>query len=97
MKWHMQICNESMKDNIKNGIILGWSNVARVSNIVSHRRLKWLGHLARMPDGFVCTGTADRRHHLLHSGLWLWVRRRSLSGQHHSDKWAGCVGSPYQG
>ena len=33
-----------------NDVILGWCNVARVSNIVSHRRLRWLGHLARMPD-----------------------------------------------
>ena len=37
-------------DKIRNGIILGWCIVARVSNIVSHRRLRWLGHLARMPD-----------------------------------------------
>ena len=28
----------------------GWCNVAKVSNIASHRRLRWLGHLVRMPD-----------------------------------------------
>ena len=33
----------------QNDVVLGWCNVARVSNIVSHMRLKWLGHLARMP------------------------------------------------
>ena len=40
----------SLKDKIRNEIVLGWCNAARVSNIVSHRRLRWLGHLARMPD-----------------------------------------------
>ena len=41
---------EGQDQRIRHEIILGWYNVARVSNIVSHRRLKWLGHLARMPD-----------------------------------------------
>ncbi len=27
-----------------------WCNVTKVLNIVSHRILRWLGHLARMPD-----------------------------------------------
>ena len=41
----------SLKDKIRNETILGWCNAARVSNlnIVSHRRLRWLGHLVRMP------------------------------------------------
>ena len=50
MKCLRQICKVSLKDRISNVVILGWCNVARVSNIVSHRRLRWLGHLARMPD-----------------------------------------------
>ena len=41
---------EGQDQRIRHEIILGWYNVARVSNIVSHRRLNWLGHLARMPD-----------------------------------------------
>lgn len=45
-----KICRVSLKDIINNERILGWCNVAKVSNIVSHRRLRWLGHLARMPD-----------------------------------------------
>ena len=50
MKCLRKICKVSLKDKIRNEIILGWCNVARVSDIVSHRRLRWLGHLARMPD-----------------------------------------------
>ena len=50
MKCLRRICKVSLKDKIRNEIILGWCNAARVSNIVSHRRLRWLGHLARMPD-----------------------------------------------
>ena len=50
MKCLRKICKVSLKDKIRNEIILGWCNAARVSNIVSHRRLRWLGHLARMPD-----------------------------------------------
>ena len=50
MKCLRKFCKVSLKDRINNDVILGWCNVARVSNIVSHRRLRWLGHLARMPD-----------------------------------------------
>ena len=50
MKCLRKICKVSLKDKIRNEIILGWCNIARVSNIVGHRRLRWLGHLARMPD-----------------------------------------------
>ena len=50
MKCLRKICKVSLKDKIRNEVILGWCNVAKVSNIVSHRRLKWLGQLARMPD-----------------------------------------------
>ena len=50
MKCLRQICKVSLKDRINNDVILGWCHVARVSNIVSHRRFRWLGHLARMPD-----------------------------------------------
>ena len=50
MKCLRKICKVTSKDKIRNKFILGWCNVARVSNIVSHRRLRWLGHLARMPD-----------------------------------------------
>ena len=50
MKCLRKICKVSLKDKIRNEVILGWCNVARVSNIVSHRRLRRLGHLARMPD-----------------------------------------------
>ena len=50
MKCLRKICKVSLKDKIRNETILGWCNVAKVSNIVSHRRLRWLGHLARMPD-----------------------------------------------
>ena len=45
-----QIRKVSLKDGVNNERILSWSNIAKVSNIVSHRRLRWLGHLARMPD-----------------------------------------------
>ena len=50
MKCLRKICKVSLKDRINNERILDWCNVAKVSNIVSHRRLRWLGHLARMPD-----------------------------------------------
>ena len=50
MKCLRQICKVTLKDKINNDVILGWCNVARVSNIVSYRRLRWLGHLARMPN-----------------------------------------------
>ena len=50
MKCLRKICKVSLKDKIRNEVILGWCNVARVSNIVSHRGSKWLGHLVRMPD-----------------------------------------------
>ena len=40
----------SLKVKIRNEIILGLCNVVRVSSIVSHRKLRWLGHLARMAD-----------------------------------------------
>ena len=50
MKCLRKICKVSLKDKINNDLILGWCNVAKVSNIVSHRRLRWLGHLARMPN-----------------------------------------------
>ena len=50
MKCLRKICKVSLKDRINNERILGWCNVAKISNIVSHRRLRWLGHLARMPD-----------------------------------------------
>ena len=49
MKSLRKICKVSLEDKIRNELILGWCNVARVSNIVSHRRSRWLGHLARMP------------------------------------------------
>ena len=45
-----KLCKVSLKDKINDDIILGWCNFAKVSNIVSHRRLRWLGHLARMPN-----------------------------------------------
>ena len=45
-----KICRVNLKDKINNERILDWCSVAKVSNIVSHRRLRWLGHLARMPD-----------------------------------------------
>ena len=45
-----KICKVSLKDRINNERILDWCNVAKASNIVSHRRLRLLGHLARMPD-----------------------------------------------
>ena len=50
MKCLRKICKVSLKDKIRNEIILGWCNVVRVPNIVSQKRLKWLGHLAGMPD-----------------------------------------------
>jgi hypothetical protein len=50
MKCLRKICIVSLKNRITNKRILGWCNVAKVSNTVSHRRLRWLGHLARMPD-----------------------------------------------
>ena len=50
MKCLRKICKVSLKDKIRNETILGWCNAARVSTIVSHMRLRWLGHLARMPD-----------------------------------------------
>ena len=50
MKCLRKICKVSLKDRIRNETILGWCKVASVSNIVSYRRLRWLGHLARMPD-----------------------------------------------
>ena len=50
MKCLRKICKVSLKDRLRNETILGWCKVASVSNIVSHRRLRWLGHLARMPD-----------------------------------------------
>ena len=50
MKCLRKICKVSLKDRINNERILDWCNVAKVSNIVSHMRLRWLGHLARMPD-----------------------------------------------
>ena len=50
MKCLRKICKVILKDKIRNETILGWCNVAKASNSVSHRRLKWLGHLARMPD-----------------------------------------------
>ena len=50
MKCLRKICKISLKDKIRNDYVLGWCNVARVANVVSHRRLRWLGHLARMPD-----------------------------------------------
>ena len=40
MKCLRIICKVSFKDKVRNDIILGWCNVARVSNIASHRRLK---------------------------------------------------------
>ena len=36
------ICKVSLKDKIISEIILYWCNVARVSNITGHRRLRWL-------------------------------------------------------
>jgi len=54
MKFFSKICRVSVKDKIRNESISGWCNVARNSNMVSHRRLRWLGRwqywLARMPD-----------------------------------------------
>ena len=50
MKCLRKICKISLKDKIRNDYVLGWCNVARVANVVSHRRLRWLGHLARMPN-----------------------------------------------
>ena len=38
------------KDKINNDTILGWCNSAKVSNTVSHNKLRWLGHMARMPN-----------------------------------------------
>ena len=37
----------SLKEKINNYIMLGWCNIAKVSNIVSRKRLRWLGHLPR--------------------------------------------------
>ena len=50
MKCLRHICKVSLKDRINTDTILRWCYVARVSNIVSHRTLRWLGHLVRMPD-----------------------------------------------
>ncbi len=43
MKCLRRFCKVSLKDKIRNDFILDWCNVARVSNIVSHGRLRWLG------------------------------------------------------
>ena len=40
----------SLMDTIKNDTNLGWCNIARIFNIVSHRRVGWLGHLAGIPE-----------------------------------------------
>ena len=64
-----KMCKLSLKDGIKNKrILLDWCNVAKVSNIVSHNTLRWLGHLTRMPDAmlpnrvlFVYTDGSDLR------------------------------------
>ena len=40
----------SLKDKIRTEIILGLCNVAKVSNDVNYKILRWLGHLARMAD-----------------------------------------------
>ena len=50
MKCLRKICKISFKDKIRNDYVLGWCNVARNAKVVSHRRLRWLGHLARMPN-----------------------------------------------
>ena len=50
MKDLRKICRVSLNDKIRNDFILDKCNAVSVSNNVSHRRLRWLGHLARMPD-----------------------------------------------
>ena len=50
MKCLRKICKISFEDRIDIEKILSLCNIAKISNIVSHRRLKWLNHLARMPD-----------------------------------------------
>ena len=50
MKCLRKICKVSLKDKVTNNSILSLCNIARAANIVSHRRLRWLGHLARMPN-----------------------------------------------
>ena len=72
-------------------VILGWCNVARVSNIVSHRRLRWLGHLARMPDdrlpkrvlfGHMDGNAAGFRVELKSNGRTMLGRTCNLQGSH---------------
>ena len=38
-----KICRLSLKDKSRNDIILDWCRIVIVSNIVSYRRLRWLG------------------------------------------------------
>ena len=51
MKRLRKTCKLSLKDKIRKEIILGWCNVARVSNIYCQpQEVEVAGHLARMPD-----------------------------------------------
>ena len=49
MKCLEKICEVSLKDRLANERILGWCKTAKVSTTVSHRRLRCLSHMARMP------------------------------------------------
>ena len=60
----------SLEDKIRGESIIGWGNLARVSNIVSHRRLRWLGHLARRLDEWL------PKRMLFGHMYWLWHERQ---------------------
>ena len=50
MKCLRKTCKINLKDRINTDRILDCCSVARVSSIVRRERLRWLGHLARMPN-----------------------------------------------
>ena len=50
MRCLRKICKLSLMDRIPNEAVLKKCNTSRASDIVKYRRLRWLGHVARMEN-----------------------------------------------
>ena len=50
MRCFRKICGKTLMDRARNADVLAECGTVYIQDIVSYRRLRWLGHLARMHD-----------------------------------------------
>jgi hypothetical protein len=87
-----RICRLSKRQKIKNQAILDMCNIDDVHDFISRSRLRWLGHVARMPDHRVpkkllFSGVSGRRSRGRPKKRWTDVVKVDLKRKGHTNNW----------